>query len=309
MSAGVEDQPLEVELRDRRQRRQIVSARHVDDGEERALAVEVPEHVVDLVGDLREPLDELPLIDLEDAVERRELLEHPPPLVEPPHPLHEDALRREVDALVAPHRAKVDLEGAVVEDERAIHGALTDDAAHLGVDDLAFAEEDLAARAPALEVQHAALAGDVDRLEQIDEPHVRERAAEARLRERVLQALALLPLQHQVHAGDDLFDVDRLGEVVLDAELQPADLALDRGIARQEDERDRREVRALLDPLDEREPIPAGQARVRQDQVGQRQRHHVERALRVGRGRDAVARFAQADLEHAQAPGVGIDEQ
>ena len=52
-------------------------------------------------------------------------------------------------------------------------------------------------------------------------------------------ALARAPREEQVHARDELADEDRLGEVVLDAELEAADLVLDRLLAREEDDRDR----------------------------------------------------------------------
>src|SRR5437870_748269 len=69
----------------------------VDDVDERAAPVEQAQDPVDLVGDLGEPIDELAVIDLEDAIERRQLLEQTAPLVDAPHALHEQALRRQLD--------------------------------------------------------------------------------------------------------------------------------------------------------------------------------------------------------------------
>ena len=62
-----DEQTLEVELRDRRERRQILERRVVDDVGQRPLAVEEPQDPVELVGDLVQPLEQLPVVDLEDA--------------------------------------------------------------------------------------------------------------------------------------------------------------------------------------------------------------------------------------------------
>ena len=42
----------------------------------------------------------------------------------------------------------------------------------------------------------------------------------------------LLLLQQDADPGEDLFDVDRLGQVLVDAELEAADLVLDRRLRR-----------------------------------------------------------------------------
>jgi hypothetical protein len=74
-------------------------------------------------------------------------------------------------------------------------------------------------------------------------------------------------LQEDLDAREDLFDVDRLGEVVLHAELEAANLVLDVGLRGQEDERDRRPVGVLLEPLDQLEAVHLRHLRVGDDQV------------------------------------------
>jgi hypothetical protein len=41
------------------------------------------------------------------------------------------------------------------------------------------------------------------------------------------EPLAMLPLQHQTNALDELFRVDRLGQIFIDAELEAANLFVD----------------------------------------------------------------------------------
>ena len=217
-----------------------------------------------------------------------------------------------LDHVLAPHVAEVDLERALAPEQRAVDRALAAQRAELGVDQRCRrGSRSIAALRCRVQVQHARLLADVDRLQQVDEAHVGERAGEARLARAapLLEPGALLALQNEVHARDDLFDVDRLGQVVLDAELEAADLALHRQVARQEDERDVGPFRACADLFDEREPVDARQARVGEDQVGPRDIEHLERGLGVGAGRDVVAGLAQADFEHPQASRVGVDEQ
>ena len=125
----------------------------------------------------------------------------------------------------------------------------------------------------------------------------------------VLERLALLLLQQDLDARDDLFDVDRLGEVVLDAQLEPADLVLDVGLRRQEDERDRRPVGVLLEPLDELEAVHLRHLGVGDDEVGRRGLDLAERVEPVDRGRDVEAGLLQADFENAKALGVTVDEK
>jgi len=56
------------------------------------VTVEEPQDPVQIVRDLVEPLEQLLGVDVEDRVERWELLEQPAPLIDPPHPLHQQPL-------------------------------------------------------------------------------------------------------------------------------------------------------------------------------------------------------------------------
>src|SRR5215468_9125462 len=221
------DEPLEVQARDDAQRLEVGELAVVDDLHERAPPVEEPEDAVHLVGNLGEPVDELLVVDLEDGLERRELLEETPPLVEPAHPFHEQALRREVDHVLAPDRLELDLELAVGPDEQAIHRVLALQPAELGVDDLAVPKVDRRAPALAGEVDDAGFSTYFNGLNQVNDRHVGELAGELGLRLALLrQRRALLLLKEDLDPGDDLLDVDRLRQVLLDAELEPADLVL-----------------------------------------------------------------------------------
>ena len=134
-------------MRDRRQRRQILERRIVDDVHQRALAVEQPQDAVQLVGDLVQALDQLLVIDLEDRGERRQLLEQAAPLVDAAHALHQEALRRGRNHVLVADRAKLDLEAAAAPDQRAVDRLFAAQPPELGVDDLAVAEVDAAPRA------------------------------------------------------------------------------------------------------------------------------------------------------------------
>src|SRR5690606_32803178 len=158
---------------------------------------------------------------LEDVVERWDLLEQPAPLVDAAHSFHEERLGGAGDPLLGADGAEVDLELALVPEEQAVDGRFRPELAELRIDELPVAEHHTPALRAVAELEHARLAADLHRLEEIDQPHVGERAREARLGDRVAprQPLALLALQGEVDARDDLFDVDGLDEVVLDAQL------------------------------------------------------------------------------------------
>ena len=116
----VVDQPFEVELGDDVERLEIGELAVVDDLHQRAPPVEQPQDAVDLVGDLGEPLGQLAVVDLEHGLERRQLLAQAPPLVDAPHALHQQALRRQLDHVLAPDVLELDLELAVAPDQQAI---------------------------------------------------------------------------------------------------------------------------------------------------------------------------------------------
>src|SRR5690606_16063974 len=126
--------------------------------------------------------------------------------------------------------------------EHPVEGVLSLEAPQLGVDDAAFAEVDDAV-ALATDVDGPRLPADVEGLHQIDHAHVGEGSREAALRVLApLQLLLLRLLENHPDAGDALFDVDRLGLVVLTAQLEPADLELHRLLVGEEDEGDATEA-------------------------------------------------------------------
>ena len=130
--------------------------------------------------------------------------------------------------------------------------------------------------------------------------------AEARWSE---SALLRAAREDDVHAREQLADEDGLREVVLDAELEPADLVLDRALRREEDDRDARPLAALPEAADERVAVELRQLRVGDDEVGRLVLDHLERGRAVVRARDVVASLAQADLEDPHAARVGVDEE
>ena len=109
------------------------------------------------------------------------------------------------------------------------------------------------------------------------EPVKRVRALSRQARR---DALLRAAREEQVHARDQLAHEDGLGEVVLDAELEAADLVLDRLLAREEHDRDRGPLGLLLEPAHQRVAIERGKAGVGEDQIGRRVldlRERVER--------------------------------
>ena len=66
------------------------------------------------------------------------------------------------------------------------------------------------------------------------------------------------PRQQQIHARDQLAHEDRLGEVVLDAQLQTANLVLDGLLTGEEHDGDVRVLRPILHATDELVAIQPG---------------------------------------------------
>src|SRR5690606_2421046 len=122
---------FEEQLRHGRQRGQIFEWRFVDYLEQSAPAVEQTQDTVQLVGNFVEALDQLVMIDLENTVERGQLLEQATPFVQAPHALHQQPLRRRGYDVGALDRAKFDLEAAGRPDQRSIHRLFAPQAAEL----------------------------------------------------------------------------------------------------------------------------------------------------------------------------------
>ncbi|MFO0602510.1 MAG: hypothetical protein U0324_05010 [Polyangiales bacterium] len=141
-------------------------------------------------------------------------------------------------------------EAPVVPPEHAVDGALAAEEAGRGVDHLAVAEGERAALGGGVDLDDPGLAPEVDGGEQVDEAHAPELAREARAR-RGRQRLAAPARQHELHAREQLLQVDGLREVVLDAQPQPPDLVVEVHRARQEHERHPRPRLVGLQPLAE----------------------------------------------------------
>nr|WP_231864925.1 hypothetical protein [Sorangium cellulosum] len=310
---GGHQQPLEVELRDGRERREILERGRVDHLHQRALAVEQAQDPVQLVRDLVQPLQQLLAVDLEDGRERRQRLEQAAPLVDAAHALHEEALRRRLDPVGVVDLAELDLERPLVPQERAVDGLLAAEPAERRVDDLALAEVDLRLVVRVRQVDDPALPAHLERLQQIHDVHVEDRPGEPgppRRREVARRdPLARPPREEQRHARDELAHEDRLGQVVLDAELQPADLVLDGPLAREEDDRDRGPVGVLLHLADEGISVHVGEARVAEDEVRRGDLELRESVRSVLRGGHAVTGLFQADLEDPNAARIRVDQE
>ena len=174
----VVDEPLEVELAANLQRLEVAKGRVVDDVHQRAPSVEEPQDAVHLVGNLRESVDQLAVVDFEHAIERRELLQQSPPLIDAAHAFHQEPLRRQVDLVVLVVGLKLHRERALVPDEHSVERLLTLEAAGLRVDHLAVAEGDLGLLGARLDVEVAGLAADLDGLHEVDQTHLTEDARE-----------------------------------------------------------------------------------------------------------------------------------
>src|SRR5206468_3562723 len=96
----------------------------VDDLKQVATTVEQPQDAVDLVGNFAQSFGQLAIVDLEHGLERRQLFEHAPPLVDPSHAFHEQALRRQLDGVAPAYGLEFDLELTVLPEQQAIHRIL-----------------------------------------------------------------------------------------------------------------------------------------------------------------------------------------
>ena len=122
----------------------------------------------------------------------------------------------------------------------------------------------------------------------------------------------LLPFcEDHLHAGDDLFDVDRLGQVVVAAELEPLHLELDRLLVGQEDERDVPEALVALELLAQLEAVHLRHLGVREHEIRRPDFSHFSSAsfplMAVVTEKPA---FFEADLHDARTsrhrrPGAG----
>jgi hypothetical protein len=183
------------------------------------------------------------------------------------------------------------------------------EAPQLRVDDAALLEVD-GADALALDGDGARLAADLERLDQIHHAHVRQAAGEAALgRLPLFDPLLLRLLEDHLHAGDDLFDVDGLRQVVVATELQAAHLELDRLLVGEEDEGDVLEALVRLERLAQLEAVHLRHLRVGQHEIRRADLHLLDRVLAVNGRRHGEAGLLEADLHHAKALRVTIDQE
>ncbi len=252
------------------------------------------------------------MIDLEDRRERGKLLEQATPLVDAAHALHQDALRRRADDVVVLHWTEHDLELGFVPDERAVDCLFAAERTELCVDHLAVAEVDVCVGVTARQVEDAALPRHLERLQEVDDRHVGGRPREPRAAGEAAgrrDGLLGSPCQQEVDAREQLADEDRLGEVVLDAELETADFVLDRALAREEDDRDARPLGALLEAPHEGVAVELRQPGVGQDEVRCGQLQLGQGVEAVGRRGDGIPRLFEADLQDPHAPRIRVDQQ
>jgi hypothetical protein len=115
------------------------------------------------------------------------------------------------------------------------------------------------------------------------------------------------PAQDGADAGDQLLQAERLGDVVVAAQREPADL-VGGGIARgQEDDRDIRP--AVAEPARDVEALDVGQHHVEHDQLRLERRRRGER-LGAGRGRlDLEAVEAQRHRDDVEDVRLIVDDE
>ena len=106
------------------------------------------------------------MVDFENRRQRRQLLQHAAPLVDPPHALHQQALRRGGNDVVVLDRSEFDLEGAAAPNQSAVDRLLTAQAPQFRIHDLSVAKIDDQRLAPRLtNTSHAALTADFEGLQ------------------------------------------------------------------------------------------------------------------------------------------------
>ncbi len=155
----------------------------------------------------------------------------------------------------------------------------------------------------------ACLATQLDGLNQIDDPHVVDRTAEARFPVAQLELLTLPFLQQDINPGDDLLYVDRLGEVVVDAKLETANLVFHRFLVGQENERDMSPLRFGLELFAQLITVHRLHLGVRDDKIGRGDADFLDRVLAIDGGCDRVTGLTEADLHNPQGFGISVNQQ
>ena len=115
---------------------------------------------------------------------------------------------------------------------------------------------------------------------------------------------AVDPAQHRLHPGDQLGGGERLGEVVVAAELE-AEHAVDLAVARGEE--DHRDLRRLAQTPAHLEPVDVGQADVEHDQAGMVGADRLEPRFARRRLEDAVAVAGEVEVDEVGDVGLVVD--
>ena len=113
--------------------------------------------------------------------------------------------------------------------------------------------------------------------------------------------------QGDPHAGQQLADGERLGDVVVGAEVERLDLHRVLALRGQHDDRQRREEHAHAP--DHLEAVDAGQAEVEQHEVEGPVRDARERVLAREHGGDGVVLGFERDAKRAQHDRLVVDDQ
>src|SRR4051794_13099551 len=209
-----------------------------------------------------------------------------------------------------------------MDERRAVDVQLLAQVAHVGLQHARVAAEvvlphvveDLRAGEHAARVEHQVAQQPVLRGGQLD------RRAGARDLARVLVELEVLEAQarglrlgsarapqHVAHARQQLLEAERLGDVVVAARGQPAQLVVGRVARGEEDDRCRRPLGAQ--PPGDLEALHVGQHHVEHDEVGAERVHRRERA-RAGAGRlHVIAVEAQGHRDDVDDVRLVVDDQ
>ena len=107
-------------------------------------------------------------------------------------------------------------------------------------------------------------------------------------------------------AGGELVGVERLGDVVVGAEVEALGLVGGRALGRQQDDRDRPLLAELAHDLD---AVEVRHDDVEQDDVGADFLRLGERILAAGRGDDAEALLAESDRDELRDPWFVIGDE
>ena len=207
---------------------------------------------------------------------------------------------------------EIDLESAVAPLQQAVNRLLPVQPIELGVDHLAVAKKQAGppGRQGGGDKQaDARFAPDLDRLDQVDDTHVAQVAGEAGFLIAPFQRLALLLLEQDFDPSDDLLDVDRLGQVVVDAQFQAPDLVFDRFLVGQKDEGHVAQLGLGPQLLAELEAVHDRHLCVRDNQGRRRDSHFFQGIHAVDGGGDRKPSLAQADLHDPQGFGITVDQQ